>query len=195
MDLVNRVSQHFSASIELKIQVMSQLASPIVQASQMMAKCLQKRHKILTCGNGGSAGQAQHFSSELVNRFEQERRGLAAIALTTDTSALTSIANDYAYEKIFSRQVEALGQPGDILLAITTSGNSFNIVSAINTAHNQGVLVVLLTGRDGGEAERQLKESDVAIRVPAQSTARIQEVHLLVIHCVCDIIDQILFTQ
>ncbi|BAP55573.1 phosphoheptose isomerase [Thioploca ingrica] len=195
MDLVNRVSQHFSASIELKIQAMSQLASPIVRASQMMVKCLQKHHKILTCGNGGSAGQAQHFSSELVNRFEKERRALAAIALTTDTSALTSIANDYAYEKVFSRQVEALGQSGDVLLAITTSGNSFNIVNAIDTAHTQGVLVVLLTGRDGGKAECQLKESDVAIRVPAQSTARIQEVHLLVIHCVCDIIDQVLFTQ
>jgi D-sedoheptulose 7-phosphate isomerase len=195
MDLVNRVSQHFSASIEVKIQTMSQLASPIVRASQTMAKCLQKRHKILTCGNGGSAGQAQHFSSELLNRFEKERRALAAIALTTDTSALTSIANDYAYEKVFSRQIEALGQPGDVLLAITTSGNSSNIVNAINTAHTQGVLVVLLTGRDGGKAERQLKENDTAIRVSTQSTARIQEVHLLVIHCCCDIIDSILFTK
>jgi D-sedoheptulose 7-phosphate isomerase len=195
MDLVNRVSQHFSASIEVKIQAMSQLTSPIVRAGQVMAKCLQKNHKILTCGNGGSAGQAQHFSSELVNRFEKERRGLAAIALTTDTSALTSIANDYAYEKIFSRQVEALGQPGDVLLAITTSGNSFNIVNAIDMAHTQGVLVVLLTGRDGGKAERQLKENDTAIRVSAQSTARIQEVHLLVIHCCCDIIDSILLTK
>lgn len=195
MDLVNRVSQHFSASIEVKIQAMSQLTSPIVRAGQVMAKCLQKNHKILTCGNGGSAGQAQHFSSELVNRFEKERRGLAAIALTTDTSALTSIANDYAYEKVFSRQVEALGQPGDVLLAITTSGNSFNIVNAIDMAHTQGVLVVLLTGRDGGKAEQQLKENDTAIRVSAQSTARIQEVHLLVIHCCCDIIDSILFTK
>jgi D-sedoheptulose 7-phosphate isomerase len=194
MDLVNRVSQHFSASIELKIHAMSQLVSPIVRSSQMMVKCLQKHHKILTCGNGGSAGQAQHFSSELVNRFEKERRGLAAIALTTDTSALTSIANDYAYEKVFSRQVEALGQPGDVLLAITTSGNSVNIVNAIDVAHNQGVLVVLLTGRDGGKAERQLTEKDIAIRVPTQSTARIQEVHLLVIHCICDLIDQVLFT-
>lgn len=195
MDLLNRVSQHFSASIELKIQTMPTLAPRIVRAGQMMAKCLQKQHKILTCGNGGSAEQAQHFSSEMINRFEKERRSLSSLALTTDTSILTSIANDYAYEKIFSRQINALGKAGDILLAISTSGNSPNVFKAIEVAQAQNMLIVLLSGREGGKTARQLKETDIEIRVPHKSTARIQEVHLLIIHCLCDIIEQILFSE
>jgi D-sedoheptulose 7-phosphate isomerase len=192
MELLDRVSHHFSTSIELKIQAMPHLAPRIVRAAQIMVKGLQKRRKILACGNGGSADQAQHFSSELLNRFEQERRGLPAIALTLDTSALTSIANDSSFEQIFARQIEALGQPSDILFALSTSGNSPNIIKAIEMAHVQNMLVILLTGKDGGKAALQLKATDTEIRVPSESTARIQEVHLLVIHCLCDLIDQLL---
>jgi D-sedoheptulose 7-phosphate isomerase len=193
MDLLDRVSLHFSASIELKIQAMPHLAPQIVRAAQMITKCLRKRRKILACGNGGSADQAQHFSSEMLNRFEKERRGLPAIALTLDSSALTSIANDSAFEQIFSRQINALGKPGDVLLTLSTSGNSANIIQAIEAAHHQNMLIVLLSGRDGGEAAPLLKGIDTEIRVPSESTARIQEVHLLVIHCLCDLIDHILF--
>jgi len=193
MDLINRVHQHFSAGIELKTQALPTLSPLIVKAGEMMASCLQQQHKILTCGNGGSAEQAQHFSSEMLNRFEKERRGLAAIALTTDSSALTSIANDYAFLHVFSRQINALGQHNDVLLTISTSGDSPNIIKAIETAHNQNMPVILLSGRNGGKAASQLKTSDIEIRVPSQSTARIQEIHLLVIHCLCDLIDHILF--
>jgi len=195
MDLLNRVSQHFSASIELKTRTMPILVPLIVQAAQMMTTCLRRHHKILTCGNGGSAEQAQHFSSEMLNRFEKERPGLPTIALTTDISTLTSIANDYTFDNIFSRQISALGQTGDILLAISTSGNSSNILKAIEVAHTKNMLIFLLSGRDGGMAARHLQEPDIEIRVPSQSTARIQEVHLLVIHCLCDMTDQILFTE
>lgn len=193
MDLLNRVSQHFSASIEIKIQTMPSLVPRIVRAGQIMATCLQKRQKILSCGNGGSADQAQHFSSEMLNRYEKERQGLPAIALTTDTSTLTSIANDFTFDELFSRQINALGQAGDVLLALTTSGHSNNIIKAIEMAHTQHMLVILLSGRDGGKAARKLREIDTEIRVPCKSTARVQEVHLLVIHCLCDLIDQILF--
>ena len=195
MNLFDRISKHFSASIELKIQAMPKLIPQIIKAGQLMVTCLNHHRKIFSCGNGGSADQAQHFSSELINRFEKERKGLSAIALTTDTSVLTSIANDYAYELIFSRQVNALGQKGDVLLAISTSGNSMNILKAIETAHAQGMPVVLLSGRNGGKAAQLLKESDVEIRVPSKSTARVQEVHLLIIHCLCDMIDQLLFGE
>jgi len=198
MNLLNRVNQHFSASIELQTQAKSSLAAPIAQAGQMMANCLQQKHKIMTCGNGGSAEQAQHFSSEMINRFEKERQALAAIALTTDSSTLTtdsstltSIANDYTFDKIFSRQIQALGQEGDILLALSTSGNSPNVLKAIEAAHLQNMQIILLSGRDGGKAAQS---ADIEIRVPSQSTARIQEVHLLIIHSLCDIIDQ-MFTQ
>ena len=194
MDLLNRVNQHFLTSIEVKTQLMPQLAPLIVRAGQMMATCLQQ-HKILTCGNGGSAEQAQHFSSELLNRFERERASLPAIALTTDSSTLTSIANDYTFDKVFSRQISSLGQKGDVLLAISTSGNSPNILKAIEIAHTNDMLVVLLSGKDGGLAAPLLQKTDVEIRVTNESTARIQEVHLLVIHCLCDNIDQILFTK
>jgi D-sedoheptulose 7-phosphate isomerase len=190
MDLLNRVNQHFSASIELQSQAVSSLAPLIVQAGQVMVGCLQQQHKILACGNGGSAEQAQHFSSEMVNRFEKERQAFPAIALTTDSSILTSIANDFSFENIFSRQLSALGQDGDVLFALSTSGDSPNVLKAIEAAHVQNMRVILLSGRDGGKAARQLMNGDVEIRVPSHSTARIQEVHLLVIHCLCDIIDQ-----
>ena len=146
-------------------------------------------HKVLSCGNGGSAGDAQHFSSEMLNRFEMERPGLAAIALTTDTSTLTSIANDYDYTQIFSKQVRALGQPKDLLLAISTSGNSRNVIEAVYAAHERAMDVIALTGRGGGEMAKILSANDVHICVPSESTARIQEVHLLAIHCMCDAID------
>jgi len=195
MDLVNRVSQHFFANLELNQKAMPSLAHPIAQAGQMMATCLQQQRKILSCGNGGSAEQAQHFSSELINRFEKERQALPAIALTTDSSSVTSIANDYAFENIFARPIHALGKPGDVLLAISTSGNSPNILKAIDAAHAQQMHIVSLTGREGGQVARQLTKSDREIRVPSQSTARIQEIHLLIIHCLCDLIDEILFAE
>jgi len=195
MNLFERISKHFAASIELKIQAMPRLLPKIVKAGQLMAGCLRKHHKILSCGNGGSADQAQHFSSELLNRFEKARRGLAAVALSTDTSTLTAIANDYAFEQIFARQIQALGQVGDILLAISTSGNSPSVIKAIEAAHAQNMLVVLLSGRNGGKAAHILKETDVEIRVPSKSTARVQEVHLLIIHCLCDLIDHLLFAE
>jgi D-sedoheptulose 7-phosphate isomerase len=157
-----------------------------------MCDALLDDGKILSCGNGGSAGDAQHFSSELLNRFEMERPGLPAVALTTDTSTLTSIANDYSYEDIFGKQIRALGRPNDVLLAISTSGNSENVCRAIVAAHDRGMRIVALTGRDGGRMAGLLKDDDVEIRVPATRTARIQEVHLVVIHCLCDLIDMTL---
>lgn len=193
MNFETRVRQHFSDSINTKQQAMDALTPVIVYAAAQMAHCLQENHKMLSCGNGGSAGDAQHFSSEMLNRFEMERPGLPAVALTTDSSTVTSIANDYDYKEIFAKQIRALGQPGDILLAISTSGNSPNVVRAIEAAHERDMLIVALTGRDGGEMARRLGEGDVEIRVPAKSTARIQETHLLVIHCLCDLIDQQLF--
>jgi len=158
-----------------------------------MGQSLQNDGKILSCGNGGSAGDAQHFSSELLNRFERERPGLPAVALTTDSSTLTSIANDYAYEDIFAKQIRALGRGGDVLLAISTSGNSENVNRAIAAAHERSMQVVALSGRDGGQMAEILSAGDVEIRVPAERTARIQEVHLVVIHCLFDLIDESLF--
>lgn len=192
MDLISRVAENFSESAHLKLECMDALAGPIAAAAQRMVDCLKDDGKILACGNGGSAADAQHFSSELPNRFEKERPGLAAIALTTDSSTLTSIANDYAYEQVFSKQVRALGHAKDLLLAISTSGNSPNVVAAITAAHESGMQVVALTGRDGGTIGELMVENDVHICVPAQSTARIQEVHLLTIHCLCDAIDCLL---
>ncbi len=186
----SRVQRHFKDSIETKERASRLLAPEIARAAQTMTHCLLDNGKILSCGNGGSAGDAQHFSSEMLNRFEMERPGLPAMALTTDSSTLTSIANDYAYEDIFSKQVRALGQPGDVLLAISTSGNSLNVVRAVDAAHERGLKVVALTGREGGAMANMYQTEDVEIRVPASSTARIQEVHLLVIHCICDLIDR-----
>ena len=158
-----------------------------------MVRCLLENGKILCCGNGGSAGDAQHFSAELLNRFERERPGLPALALTADSSTITAIANDYSYEEIFSKQVSALGQAGDVLLAISTSGNSANVIQAIKAGQDREMLVVALTGKDGGEVAPSLSDQDVEIRVSSDSTARIQEVHLVVIHCLCDFIDTQLF--
>jgi len=193
MDMQHRIRQLFTDSIETKTRAMDVLGPSIEQGSQMMVHALLSEGKILTCGNGGSAGDAQHFSSELLNRFERERPSLPAIALTTDASTITSIANDYSYEEVFSKQIRALGQPGDILLAISTSGNSANVMQAIQAAHDREMHVVALTGRDGGAMASLLMPEDVEIRVPARSTARIQEVHLLAIHCLCDLIDRQLF--
>lgn len=165
------------------------LAPVIATAAASMTRCLLEDGKILSCGNGGSAADAQHFSSELLNRFELERPGLPALALTTDSSTLTSIANDYSFVDVFAKQVRALGQPNDVLLAISTSGNSENIVRAIRAAHERGLRVVALTGRDGGAIAGALRPSDIEIRVPAERTCRIQEVHLLTIHALCDLID------
>ena len=184
-----RVEDHFAESVEVK-RAAQVLAPDIVLAGQLITRSLLQDGKVMSCGNGGSAGDAQHFSSEFLNRFELERPGLPAIALTTDSSTLTSIANDYAYQEIFAKQVRALGQPGDVLLAISTSGNSDNVVRAIDAAHERGVLVVAMTGRDGGQVAKALTEGDIELRVPAERTCRIQEVHLLLIHCLCDIVDQ-----
>ena len=189
-DPSDRVRQNFEASIQVKQQSLQALAAVTAQAAALIARALDQGAKILSCGNGGSAGDAQHFSSEMLNRFEMERPGLPAVALTTDTSTLTSIANDYDFGQVFSKQVQALGNPGDILLAITTSGNSDNVCKAVAAAQHCNMQVVALTGRDGGDVAALLQPSDLEIRVPAHSTARIQEVHLLVIHCLCDLIDQ-----
>ena len=192
MDLSSRIQQQFTDSAHLKLQAVELLAEPIAQAAERMVACLMKDGKIMACGNGGSAADAQHFSSELLNRFERERPGLAAVALTTDTSTLTSIANDYAYEQVFAKQVRALGQPGDLLLAISTSGNSRNVLEAVHAAHEREMNVIALTGRGGGQLAEILNPDDVHICVPSTVTARIQEVHLLTLHCLCDGIDYLL---
>jgi len=193
MDAESRVKAHFSESLEVKEAAAAALSDPIAEAGLLMGRALQNEGKILSCGNGGSAGDAQHFSSELLNRFERERPGLPGIALTTDTSTLTSIANDYAYEDIFAKQVRALGREGDVLLAISTSGNSANVNRAIEAAHERNMQVVALSGKDGGPMAGLLAAGDVELRVPAERTARIQEVHLVAIHCLCDLIDEYLF--
>jgi D-sedoheptulose 7-phosphate isomerase len=192
MDLISRISENFSESAHLKLQSMDALAGPIAQAAERMVQCLRRDGKILACGNGGSAADSQHFSSELLNRFEMERPSLAAIALTTDSSTLTSIANDYDYDQIFAKQVRGLGHANDVLLAITTSGNSRNVIAAVEAAHEAGMSVVALSGRNGGRLAEVLAPTDIQICVPATSTARIQEVHLLTLHCICDAIDCLL---
>ena len=192
---IENIQSIFSSSIEAKQKAQPVIAEAIARAVDKMTAALKKGNKILSCGNGGSAADAQHFAAELVCRFERERPGLAAIALTVDSSALTAISNDYHYDEIFARQIDALGKEGDVLLAISTSGFSPNVVRAVEQAHQHGMTVVALTGRDGGQLARLLKESDVEIRVPNDSTARIQEIHLLSIHCLCDQIDAQLFPQ
>ena len=189
MDPVTRVREHFAESIATKQSATEALSESIAAAGTLMAQALLNDGKILSCGNGGSAADAQHFSSELLNRFEMERPGLPAMALTTDASTVTSISNDYSYEEIFSKQVRALGKPQDVLLGISTSGNSENVCRAIAAAHERGMSVVALSGRDGGRMAGMFSGDDVEIRVPATRTARIQEVHLLAIHCLCDLID------
>ena len=191
----NNVKSIFDNSIKAKQNSKEQLSTPITAAIETMAKALKNGHKILSCGNGGSAADAQHFAAELVCRFEKERPALAAIALTVDTSALTAISNDYHYDEIFARQIDALSKPDDILLAISTSGFSPNVVRAIEQAHKNKMIVVALTGRDGGKVAQILTDKDIEIRVNSESTARIQEIHLLTIHCLCDQIDEILFPE
>ena len=193
MELADRIGQHFQDSIAVKQQSLEVLIEPIHRAGEAMVNSLLNNGKILSCGNGGSAGDAQHFSAELLNRFEKERPGLPAMALTTDSSTLTAIANDYSYEEIFSKQVSALGQASDALLAISTSGNSANVAAAMKAAQEREMLTVVLSGNDGGTMASLLEEQDIEIRVPSRRTARIQEVHLVVIHCLCDFIDTQLF--
>lgn len=192
LDLINN---NFTESIQTKIAASEALVGPIEKAGLIMVQSLLNGNKILSCGNGGSAGDAQHFSAELLNRFETERPSLPAIALTTDSSTLTSIANDYCFEEVFSKQIRALGSKGDVLLAISTSGNSANVVKAIEAAVARDMPIIALTGSDGGDIAGLLGENDVEIRVPSQRTSRIQEVHLVVIHCLCEIIDTTLFPQ
>jgi len=192
MELTNRILKHFDDSAQTKLQAKDGLAQPIADAAQALVNCLMNDGKILACGNGGSAADAQHFAAELINRFEIERPALAAIALTTDSSVLTSIANDYDYSQVFSRQVRGLGMAGDVLIAISTSGNSINVVEAVHAAHERDMRVIALTGREGGTMGEILGEQDFHLCVHAESTARIQEVHLLILHCLCDAVDHLL---
>ena len=195
MSLADRIQQHFHDSAQTKLAALSIMATPIEAAARRMVQCLLADGKVMACGNGGSAADSQHFAAELLNRFEQERPPLAAIALTTDTSTLTSIANDYRYEDVFAKQIQALGRPGDVLLAISTSGNSPNVIEAIHAAHAREITVVALTGRKGGKIAALLSPDDIHLCVPAERTARIQEVHLLTIHCLCDGIDALILGE
>lgn len=192
MDIQSRISQNFIESIEEKKKAQAALVASITEAIQTMVTSLQSGNKILACGNGGSAADAQHFSAELLNRFERERHPLAALALTTDTSTLTSIGNDYDFAQIFSKQIKGLGQEGDVLLAISTSGNSANVIDAVNVAQEKKMRVIGLTGGSGGALSATLRPEDTLISVPSKKTARIQEVHLLCLHCFCDGIDAVL---
>lgn len=192
MDLITRITGHFNESANLKLVLAGELATPIAMAAERMVQCLLAEGKIMACGNGGSAADAQHFAAELLNRFEMERPPLAAIALTTDSSTLTSIANDYHYNEVFSKQVRGLGHSRDVLLAISTSGNSANVIEAIKAAHEREMAVIALTGNGGGKMAELLDGNDVHINVNSKVTARIQEVHILVLHCLCDAIDCVL---
>ena len=187
--LEQRIQQQFFDSADAKYAAAEVLARPVGDAAQILLNCITSGGKVLACGNGGSAGDAQHFAAELVGRFERERPGLPAISLATDTSILTAVGNDYGYEHVFSKQVQALGQPGDVLLAISTSGNSGNVIAAIEAAHEKDMTVIALTGKGGGRIGTLLAGEDIHICVPHERTARIQEIHLLVIHCLCDAID------
>lgn len=195
MDPEQRIKQHFEDSIRTKAAAAEVLAGPLAHAAASITAALLADGKVLSCGNGGSAADAQHFSSEMLNRFEMERPGLPAIALTTDASTLTSIANDYDFNEVFSKQVRALGRSGDILLGISTSGHSANVLQAVHAAQERGMRCIILSGRDGGDIAEALGENDIEIRVPSSSTARIQEVHILAVHCLCDLIDQQLLKQ
>ena len=187
--LEQRILQNFADSADLKYQSAQALSKPIAAAVQAVLACVTSGGKVLACGNGGSAADAQHFAAEFVGRYERERPELAAVALTTDSSILTAVANDYDFNRVFAKQVRALGAAGDVLLAISSSGNSANVVAAIEAAHEREMTVVALTGRGGGKMGAMLRETDVHICVPHERTARIQEVHLLTIHCICDGVD------
>lgn len=190
--LEQRIQQHFIDSADLKYQAAPVLSQPIANAVQALLACVTSGGKVLACGNGGSAADAQHFAAEFVGRFERERPELAAIALTTDSSILTAVGNDYGFDVVFSRQVRALGQAGDVLIAITTSGNSENVLKAVEAAHERDMVVIGLSGRGGGKLNRALRDTDVHICVPHERTARVQEVHLLTLHCLCDAVDELL---
>ena len=190
--LEQRIQQHFIDSADLKYQAAPVLSQPIANAVQALLACVTSGGKVLACGNGGSAADAQHFAAEFVGRFERERPELAAIALTTDSSILTAVGNDYGFDVIYSRQVRALGQAGDVLIAITTSGNSENVLKAVEAAHERDMVVIGLSGRGGGKLNRALRDTDVHICVPHERTARVQEVHLLTLHCLCDAVDDLL---
>jgi len=191
-NLVSRVENHFEESISTKQKSKSALSSDLAKAIEQMYQCVNAGSKVLACGNGGSAADAQHFAAELVGRFERERKEFGAIALTTDSSILTAVGNDYGYDEIFSKQVNALGKPGDILLAISTSGNSKNVIKAIEVAQKKGLTVIALTGKDGGVIGQLMSANDINLCVPSERTARIQETHLLILHCLCDGIDYLL---
>lgn len=191
--LAERIAAHFADSAQLKLAAAAALSGPIAAAVLAMSASLRAGGKVLACGNGGSAADAQHFAAELVNRFERERPPLAAVSLAADSSNLTSIANDYSYDQVFEKQLRALGRKGDVLLAISTSGNSASVVAAVRAARELGVVTVALTGRGGGKTAAALGPGDVHICVPHERTMRIQEVHLLVLHCLCDGIDQQMF--
>jgi D-sedoheptulose 7-phosphate isomerase len=192
MDLIARVARHFEDSAQTKLDAVEAMAAPIAAAIEAMTHCLVNGGKLLACGNGGSAADSQHFAAELIGRFEAERQELAAIALTTDSSILTSVGNDYSFNQIFARQVRGLGHAGDVLLAISTSGNSGNVIEAIRAAHEADMRIVALTGRGGGQIGEMLGDDDIHLCVPAERTARIQETHLVAIHCLCDGIDALL---
>lgn len=195
MSLAERIHRHFEESAQLKLAAAESLSAPIARAVELMVSALAGDRKLLACGNGGSAADAQHFAAELVGRFERERPELAAVALTTDTSTLTALANDYSFDEIYAKQVRALGRAGDVLLAISTSGHSANVIAAIRAAQDRGMPVVALTGKGGGRIGEMLHEGDVHLCVPHARTARIQEVHLLIIHCLCDGIDHALLGE
>jgi D-sedoheptulose 7-phosphate isomerase len=187
--LEQRIQQQFFDSADLKYAAAEILSKPIADGVSALVGCITGGGKVLVCGNGGSASDAQHFAAEFIGRFERERPGLAAIALTTDSSIITAIGNDYAFEFIFAKQIQALGSPGDVLVALSTSGNSANIVAAVQAAHAKEMSIIALTGRTGGRIRELLLDTDVHICVPHERTARIQEVHILALHCLCDAVD------
>jgi D-sedoheptulose 7-phosphate isomerase len=195
MNLVEHLRTHFEEGIELRKRMAETLPAEIARAGEALANALQSGRKALACGNGGSAADSQHFAAELVGRFERERPGLPGIALTVDSSALTAIANDYDFERVFSKQVEALGNAGDVLLAISTSGNSKNVIEAVKSAQARGLVVIALTGRDGGAMGRMMRAQDFHLNVAHPRTMRVQEVHLLVIHCLCEVVDNLIFGE
>jgi D-sedoheptulose 7-phosphate isomerase len=195
MDLTAHLKQHFDEGIELRRKMAETMPAAIARAGTSLAEALKAGRKVLACGNGGSAADSQHFAAEIVGRFERERPGMPAIALTVDTSALTAIANDYDWASVFARQVHALGQAGDVLLAISTSGNSNNVIEAIKAAHEKNMVVIALTGRDGGAMAKMLAPTDHHLNVAHPRTMRVQEIHLLAIHCLCEVVDNVLLGE
>lgn len=195
MDLTAHLRTHFEEGIELRRRMAESLPAQIARAGEALAAALKAGRKALACGNGGSAADSQHFAAEIVGRFERERPGMPAVALTVDSSALTAIANDYDWDHVFAKQVEALGNAGDVLLAISTSGNSKNIVEAVRAAQARGLVVIALTGRDGGAMGRMLRANDFHLNIAHPRTMRVQEMHLLAIHCLCEVVDNVLFGE